>query len=290
MGFRIINIKSRAKLECRLGYLVVRGDTEKRVAISEINTLILQSTAVSLTASLLGELVENNVKVIFCDRKCNPVSELMPYYGVHNSARRIREQILWQDDVKDAVWREIVIKKILGQAEHLDELGFGREAAMLVGYSSEVTPGDLTNREGHAAKVYFNCIFGGTNGRRTESFENACLNYGYAVLLSAFNREIAACGYLTQLGIWHHNDYNDFNLACDLMEPLRVIVDRKMLTLNEEDSDFKREMAQILNARAVSMGRHTTLDLAIRNYVRSVVCRLNGDSDPLLFPEQVRFV
>lgn len=111
MGFRIINIRSRVKLEHRLNYLVIRGETEKKIHISEINTLILQSTAVSLTASLLAVLVENNVKVIFCDKKCNPVSELMPYYGTHNSSGRLAEQINWDKSVKDDVWQEIVQRK-----------------------------------------------------------------------------------------------------------------------------------------------------------------------------------
>ena len=81
MGFRTVVVNSRSKLECRLNFLIVRGETEKRIYINEINTLIVQSTAVSLTAALLSELVRNNVKVVFCDEKCNPSSELLPYYG-----------------------------------------------------------------------------------------------------------------------------------------------------------------------------------------------------------------
>ena len=94
MGFRTVIIKNRAKLEFRLNSLIVRGDTEKKIYIGEINTLIIQSTAVSLTASLLNELTKNNVKVIFCDEKCNPTSELLPYYGAHNTSRRYKEQFL----------------------------------------------------------------------------------------------------------------------------------------------------------------------------------------------------
>lgn len=290
MGFRIVTIKSRVKLEHRIGYLVIRGEAEQKIHISEINTLIVQSTAVSLTASLLGELVANNVKVIFCDKKCSPVSELMPYHGTHNSSGRVFVQVAWSREAKDAVWQEIVTRKILSQAEHLAELGYPDESALLASYAEEVSPGDSTNREGHAAKVYFNRIFGGSGSRRTESFENACLNYGYAVLLSAFNREITACGYITQLGIWHKNEYNEFNLSCDLMEPLRVVVDKKMLALKEGECDFKREMAEILNARARSGDKNTTLDLAIRSYVRSVLDRLNGGTGEICFPQDVRFV
>lgn len=86
MGFRTVIVSSRCKLECRLNYLVLRGETERKIHLGEINTLIVQSTAVSLTAALLCELVKNNVKVIFCDDKNSPQSELVPYYGAHNTS------------------------------------------------------------------------------------------------------------------------------------------------------------------------------------------------------------
>ena len=170
------------------------------------------------------------------------------------------------------------------------DLGYEEESELLFGYASEVTDGDLTNREGHAAKVYFNRIFGEDGSRRKETFANICLNYGYAVILSAVNREITACGYLTQLGIWHRNEYNNFNLGCDFMEPLRVIVDRKMLTLNEAKSDYKREMIELLNMPIISDGKNTTLDVAIRTYVRSLFGRLNGKAESIIFPQMLNQV
>jgi len=131
MGFRTVVIKSRAKLEVRLNSLIIRGEQEKKIFLDEINTLIIQSTAVSLTASLLCELMKNNVKVIFCDEKHNPQSELLPYYGAHNTSKRYKEQIAWDGEAKAAVWREIIKKKIEGEAALLDELGFMRQAELL---------------------------------------------------------------------------------------------------------------------------------------------------------------
>ena len=112
MGFRTVIIKNRAKLEVRLNSLIVRGEQEKKIFIDEINTLIIQSTAVSLTVSLLCELIKRNIKVIFCDEKHNPQSELLPYYGAHNTSKRYKEQIAWKHEIKAKVWREIVKKKI----------------------------------------------------------------------------------------------------------------------------------------------------------------------------------
>ena len=138
------------------------------------------------------------------------------------------------------------------------------------------------------AKVYFNCFLGLGNSRKSGGFLNGCLNYGYAVLLSAFNREIVSSGYLTQLGIWHDNEFNEFNLACDLMEPFRVVVDRAAMALTEGDKDFKKKMANVLNYKTLIDGKNTTLDLAIRQYAKSVFHALEEENESLLiFPEKI---
>lgn len=288
MGFRTVVIKSRAKLETRLNSMIIRGETEQKVFIKEINTLIIQSTAVSLTAALLCELIKNNVKVIFCDEKCNPCSELLPYYGNSISSKRYKEQFAWSLLTKELVWQKIIALKISEQASFLREKCFFTQAEMLCYYINELLPGDITNREGHAAKVYFNCLFGPNNSRNTESYINTYLNYGYTILLSAFNREIVSSGYLTQLGIWHNNEFNDFNLACDLMEPFRVTVDRVAFSISENDSDFKRKLINILNFHTIIDGKETTLDLAIKQYTKSVINALNSNSeDEIIFPEKI---
>ena len=170
-----------------------------------------------MTAALLAELVRSGVKVIFCDEKCNPSSELLPYYGAHNTSKRIKVQTLWSERLKGEVWKVIITQKINNQRTLLEKRGFFTEAKMLEDYASTVEIGDATNREGHAAKVYFNAVLPDGVTRRGGGFINACLNYGYAVLLSAINREIVASGYVTQLGIWHDNEFNQFNLGSDLM-------------------------------------------------------------------------
>ncbi len=288
MGFRTVVIKSRVKLELRLNMMVIRGDVEKKIFINEINTLIIQSTAVAVTAALLNELVKNNIKVVFCDEKFNPSSELLPYYGAHNTSKRYKQQIKWYAPIKNSVWRIIVRQKILGQADVLSMLHCDVQAEMLRNYADEIEDGDVTNREGHAAKVYFNTFL--EEGRRSESFINGCLNYGYAVLLSAFNREIVAAGYFTQLGIWHDNEFNNFNLASDLMEPFRPYVDRVALGIEDGDREFKTKLTDILNYNVKIDGKNTTFDLAIRQYARSVFDALNsGETDIIVFPQEIEW-
>lgn len=289
MGFRTVVVNSRSKLECRLNFLIVRGETEKRIYINEINTLIVQSTAVSLTAALLSELVRNNVKVVFCDEKCNPSSELLPYYGSHNTSKRIKIQTGWTQEIKDEVWKVLIAKKITSQSELLKKRGFETESIMLEEYAADVTPGDKTNREGHAAKVYFNCILPEGVTRRGGGFINGCLNYGYAVLLSAINREIVASGYMTQIGVWHDNEFNEFNLGSDMIEPLRTIIDETALTIEPGDATFKHTMAGALNFEVTFADKKTTLDVAVRQYVKSVLYALEvNDPDEVTFPEDVK--
>ena len=288
MGFRTVIIKNRAKLECRLNYLVVRGETEKKIFLDEISTLIIESTAVSMTAALIATLAENNVNVIFCDAKFNPVSEVIPYYGAHNTSKRYKEQFSWGQSEKEKLWQAIIRQKITGQAALLKEKGFLTQSRMLEEYCLEVQAGDKTNREGHAAKVYFNCILGEGYSRKSGGFLNGCLNYGYTVILSTFNREIVSSGYLTQIGIWHDNEFNQFNLSCDLMEPFRPIVDKRCLQITDGDAKFKTKLIDLLNANTVCEGKNTTLEIAIKTYVKSFFKAMKEKNvDQLIFPEKV---
>jgi len=159
MSWRTIVVSSSAKLDYQMGYLVVRKDTLTKIHLSEIGLLMVESTAVSLTAALLAEMTKRKIKVIFCDEKRNPSSELLPYYGAHDTSAKIRKQIAWSVGDKKAVWTEIVADKIRKQASMLRFAG-RTEAELLEQYLRELEYGDATNREGHAAKVYFNALFG----------------------------------------------------------------------------------------------------------------------------------
>lgn len=271
MSWRIIVISTSAKLDYSMGYMVVRRDTVTKIHINEIHTVIIETTAVSITAALLSELTKHKVKVVFCDEKRNPNSELIPYYGSHDTSNKVRNQIAWSQDIKTAVWTEIVSEKIRNQMRVLEDFG-KPEQEMLREYISNIEYGDTTNREGHAAKVYFNALFGKEFSRSTECNINAALNYGYSIILSSFTREIVANGYITQLGLFHDNMFNQFNLASDLMEPFRTLVDRKVLTLPNDkfESEEKMEFINLLNNEVSINGRSEYVVNAIKIYTRSI--------------------
>ena len=283
MSWRTVVISSSAKLDYHMGYMVVRKDEEIKIHISEISILIIESTAVSLTAALLSELTKKKIKVIFCDEKRNPSSELVPYYGAHDTSEKIRRQMAWTSDVKSIIWTEIVREKILKQAKHLDEWNLA-EAEMLYNYINEIEIGDASNREGHAAKVYFNALFGKDFTRTEENSINAALNYGYGIILSAFNREIVSNGYITQIGLFHDNMFNQFNLASDLMEPFRPLVDKCVLGMKLEQFEHEEKMwlVDILNQEVQIDGKIQYVSNAIKIYCKSVFDALNEDDSALV--------
>lgn len=159
MGWRTVVVAKPSKLDLRLGYLVVRdSESSVKVHISEIDVLIVENTASSITTALLCELTKEKVKVIFCDEKQNPSSELVSVYGRHNCSETLKRQINWRLSSKQLVWTSIVSQKIKMQADNLAFFDIS-QADMLYQYLNEVEFYDETNREGHAAKVYFNALF-----------------------------------------------------------------------------------------------------------------------------------
>lgn len=277
MGFRVVVISSHSKLEFSLNYLVFKTvDQVKRININEIQTLIIESTAVSITTSLLAELIKNKIKIIFCDEKRNPISELVPYYGDSISYKRITQQINWNQDFKDKIWKVIIREKIKNQAAVLKSVDKDAEEYLL-NQVSLVEDGDITNREGHAAKVYFNRIFGENFKRNSDDEKNIFLNYGYSLLLSQFNKSIVSKGYLTQLGIHHKNEFNQFNLSCDFMEPLRPFIDTRINVMTMEN--FKTKLIELLTEQFVIGDQKQTLSNAISLYTASIINALNNNDE-----------
>lgn len=284
MSWRTVVVSSRSKLELKNGYLVIRSDTVKRVHLDEISVLVIENTGSAVTAALLEALWENKTVVIFCDHKRNPGAQLLPYYNSFDCSARVNTQIQWTQDIKDLVWTEIIKEKIRKQAQVIEKLNL-RNSDLLYGYIDEIETGDSTNREGHAAKVYFNSLFGSSFSRSDGCFTNSALNYGYGLLLSLVNREIVANGYLTQLGLFHKNVFNQFNLSSDLMEPFRPLFDLivysmpKGTDLEHEDKLF---LLNTLNERVqIGKAKQTVIN-AVGIYVKSILDALDNNDLSLI--------
>lgn len=286
MGFRTVIVNSHSKLEYSLNSLIFKtAETTKKIFLDEINVLIIQSTAVSITSSLLCELTKRNIVIIFCDEKHNPISQLLPLSNSYNSYKKILEQISWKQETVDNVWSYIIKKKIRNQARTLSYRNKDEQFKQLMIYADEVLMGDSTNREGHAAKVYFNNIYGKDFTRNSDDIINAYLNYGYTVILSLINRTIASYGYLTQLGIHHRGETNPYNLSSDLIEPLRYIVDEEVFEIKDDSISFKDKMTNLINKEFLICGKKQTLSNAIPIYFLSFIDAINNND-----PTKIKFI
>ena len=276
MAFRTIIISTHSKLEYSLDYLVFKSSEQtKRIFLDEISTLIIESTDIVITSALLSELVKRKVNVIFCDEKHNPISQLMSLHGSYNNYKKYKNQLSWENERNKILWKMIIKEKIKAEIQFLNLRGFKDEASLLSEFYEKVDDGDVTNREGHAAKVYFNKIFGENFSRHGDSIINVYLNYGYTLLLSLINRSLTSLGYLTELGIHHIGETNPFNLSSDFIEPFRVIVDQ--IALRVTDESFKEEYQQMFSINVNIDGKTQTLTNAINIYINSLLSYLNGE-------------
>ena len=280
MGWRTVVVNKNCKLSYKNDYLVIRSEELQMIHLSEINLIIIENGMVSITSYLINELINNKIKLIFCDETHNPSGEIVPYYSSFNTSKKIQNQIKWKDDVKDEVWQQIVKCKIHNQAMLLERLNINGYEKLLK-YENQVERGDKTNREGHAAKVYFNLLFGKNFIRGTSDSINSSLDYGYSIILSTINKEVVSKGYITQIGINHKSEFNQFNLTCDLMEPFRPLVDEIVYDSINADFDKKQKykLINVLNNKVTINNRDQYVINAIPIYIQSVFDALENEKE-----------
>ncbi|MDO5330522.1 MAG: type II CRISPR-associated endonuclease Cas1 [Bacillota bacterium] len=282
MAYRIVKINSRCKLETSLNYLVCRAESETRILLDEISVILIENQQACLTSALLSECMSHGIRVIFCDGKHNPQGELNPYFGCYDGLAKFRLQCSWSDGAKDQAWQAIIRQKVLNQAFVLRSRGKTDKANMLAKFSEEVLPGDPGNREGLAAKVYFQSLFGTSFDRRDEYNPiNLYLNYGYSLLLSLINREISSFGYINHVGIHHIGETNPFNLGCDFVEPFRPFVDETVLRLEPNRENYKKSMLDCMSREVSFSGKKMLLQNAAKPYVIAAFSYLNGKSQEI---------
>lgn len=283
MGWRTVVVNKNCKLSYKNDYLIVRSEELKMIHLSEVNMIIIENGMVSITSYLINELANKKIKLIVCDEKYNPSCEMIPYYGSFNTSKKILNQTNWKKEDKEEAWTQIVKYKIHNQAMLLKKLGIEGYQNVLE-YEEKVVLNDKTNREGHAAKVYFNLLFGMDFLRGKDDNINAALDYGYSILLSIFNREIVSKGYITQLGINHKNEFNQFNLSCDLMEMFRPLVDEIVYENRKRvfDKDYKHELVNIYNREIIIEDKRQYLSNAIPIFIKTVFGFLENKEESII--------
>ena len=250
---RTILIGRKADIRVRYGQLIINfEDDERSVPIEDLGFLVIENRQSYISMPAISELVANNVAVIFCDERHMPSAMLLNLNAHHLQQQIFQAQIKASEPLKKNLWKQTVKKKILNQAQLLERRNITKHP--LRGFAAKVASGDTTNREGAAARFYWQNLLGRPfNRERFGEFPNAFLNYGYAILRAAVARALAGSGLLNTLGIHHRNQYNSFALADDIMEPFRPIVDEQVLMIMEKypgqeelTKDIKRELLGIL--------------------------------------------
>ena len=277
MGWRTVVVNTHSKLSYKNNHLIFKDASRTElIHLSEVDILLLETTDIVLSTMLIKRLVDENILVIFCDDKRLPTAYLMPYYGRHDSSLQLSRQITWSEEAKAQVWTTIIAQKILNQAFYLGSCGFLEKSQSVIDLYHGLDLFDPSNREGHAARIYFNTLFGNDFSREQDSDINAALDYGYTLILSMFAREIVLSGCMTQFGLKHANQFNQFNLASDIMEPFRPIIDR--IVYENRSSSFvkiKRELFTIFSDTFHYNDKDMYLSNIISDYTKKVIQALN---------------
>ena len=249
---RTLFLGNKAKITTKLEQLII--ETEEREAtipIEDIGFVVIESQQTYVSIPALNKMINNNVSVIFCDEKHMPSSMLFNLNGHHLQHEHFKNQINASEPLKKQIWQQIIKEKITNQAINLEQNGVADSP--LHYYAKNVLSGDSDNREGAAARYYWQHIFEFNFVReRKGNYPNLFLNYGYIVLRAAVARALSGSGMLNTLGVHHHNRYNAFCLADDIMEPYRVLVDIKVMEIikkypeEELTTQIKTELLQVL--------------------------------------------
>ncbi len=227
-------------------------DEKVTVPIEDVGVVLLEHQHTSISLPLLNALVEGDVQVVICNAKGMPNAMFHGMNSNNLQGETLRNQIACGEVLKKQLWKQIVEAKIRNQAALLDSIG--EDGSVLKPFYSNVKSGDTDNREGIAARIYFQHMFGDNFVRnREEPGVNALLNYGYTILRAATCRAIVTSGLLPAIGIFHHNRSNAYPLADDLMEPFRPFVDSVVYDLamhgkTELTKDVKGDLISVLYA------------------------------------------
>lgn len=262
---------------------------EKQTApIEDIGVVLLENQQTSITLPLLNALAENEVQVVICNNKGMPSAMIQSMNSNNLQGETLRNQIACGEVLKKQLWKQVVEAKIKNQALLLDNLG--EDGNVLKPFYTNVKSGDADNREGIAARIYFQHLLGDSFIRDRDALGiNALLNYGYSILRAATCRAIVSSGLLPAIGIHHHNRSNAFPLADDLMEPFRPFVDEVVYDLamrceTELSKDVKGELISVLYADTLFDKVKRPLSVGLSMTTASLVKCLSKEINSLCLP------
>ncbi len=273
MSFKQIFIKNKSYLSYQNNSMSVKNEfTDTLVSLDDIDIIIIENQQTTITSALLSNLAKADISVVFVDDKFNPSAISMGLYKNSRTSKIQKSQININKPRLNRLWQTVIYKKVLNQADVLNTI---KDDEYLYSLLKRINSGDKNNIEAVSASYYFKELFGKDFYRNNiEDNRNIALNYGYSILRSSIIRYIIAYGLNPSFGMWHSSELNAFNLADDLIEPFRPIVDKYVLNNvsknNLISSINKQELVALLYSKVKNnQEQSTSVNEAIKNIVAS---------------------
>lgn len=270
------------------------NELDTSISIEDIGIVVLDNKQITITQGVIEKLLANNCALITCDDSHLPVGMMLPLSGNTTQNERFRNQIESSLPLKKQLWQQTIQAKIYNQAKVL-KLIKGIDARNMFAWINNVKSGDSENLEGRAAAYYWKTLFSNIDNftrERDGIFPNSLLNYGYAILRAIVARALVISGLLPTLGIHHHNRYNAYCLADDIMEPYRPYVDILVCELISEnssiqtiDAEVKKKLLAIPTTEVIINGKRSPLMVAVSQTTASLYRCFSGEQRKLVYPE-----
>ena len=278
MAWQTLVISNPAKLSIKNNNILLQqiGNEDTKITISEISAIVIENQQVVLSAVFMQLCAMHNIVVIFSDDKYMPIGIYQPFCTHSRTTKNTLRQINWGQVLKNRLWQKIIKAKISNQYQvlyHLNQQKYNTIYAMI----NKVQSGDKTNREAYVAHLYWRALFASFKRSDEQDMRNIALNYAYSIVRSAIARSISASGFIPAVGIFHKSELNAFNLADDLIEPFRPIIDLMVYRIlqtkkfTQFDHDIKIALIKVLNIKVRINQEITTILNATRQSVASLI-------------------
>lgn len=293
MAFRNVYLQNHVYLKIKDEQLVIKKTNDEiTVPLEDLNSVCIESLQTVITTYTLKKFIEHDIIVYVCDEKHLPTGVIIGTNNYSRQLKNIKMQVEMSKPLMKRIWQDIVKVKILNQAKCLQELnirGYSKLEEMLIG----ITSGDKNNVEAKAASLYFKLLFGSKFNRSLDCIQNAALNYGYAIIRGMIARTLVMYGFEPSIGIFHHNQLNNFNLADDFIECFRPLVDLYVLTnidltQDELTPENKREIYKIINCLVLIDGKKFNVQGAIEYMIKSFSTSMNKNENLIKLPYLIK--
>lgn len=293
MAFRNVYLQNDVYLKIKDEQLVVKKTNEETtIPLEDLNSVFIESLQTVITTYTLQKFIEHDIIVYVCDEKHLPTGIIIGTNNYSRQLKNIKQQMEMSKPLTKRIWQDIVKVKILNQAKCLQELNikqYTKLEEMLIG----ITSGDKNNVEAKAASLYFKLLFGSKFNRSLDCIQNAALNYGYAIVRGMIARTLVMYGFEPSIGIFHHSQLNNFNLADDFIECFRPLVDLYILTnidltQDELTPENKKEIYKIINCLVLIDGKKFNIQGAIEYMIKSFSTSMNKNENLIKLPYLIK--